>query len=80
MELAETGELYCAEHLRLAAQQSRAQQKADQPFIKQTCNGTNKKGKPCKSKGEAPRNVKFYCDAHVDQASEEESSADEEEG
>ena len=52
-QLAESNEHYCAEHGRLAAQQRRAQQKsaADQTLIKQTCNGTTKKGKRCKTKG-----------------------------
>jgi hypothetical protein len=74
--LAERGELYCAEHGRLT--QQRAQQHSSVHHVTQTCHGLNKKGKPCKTRGSAPHNVKFFCDAHVDQvfSSEEDTGSE----
>jgi len=77
--LAEHNEHYCEEHGRLTAQQQRAQQQSSLTHVKQTCRGTTTKGKPCKTKGDAPHNVKFYCDAHADQASSSEEDADSDE-
>jgi hypothetical protein len=76
-DLANLDGLYCATHAVFVTEQRRAMEKAapDNTFIRQTCHGITKRGKACKSTGEAPRSVPFYCVAHADQAPSSDSEA-----
>jgi len=76
--LADGEQHFCAEHRRSTGQK-RALQESNQALVAQTCHGITKKGRPCKTKGEDAQGVKFYCDAHADQASSSEEEVDSEE-
>lgn len=84
---------YCPQHTgkhaALQASQTSGHLAAERPSstasagvceVKVQCCGTTVRGRPCKTTGFAPPEVKFYCPAHIDQAPAADSSSDDEDG
>ena len=76
-ERADLAGQYCERHQRFAFRPARPNP-AEAAMIEQKCHGMTSKGKPCKTKGQAPASRQFYCNAHLDQAPAESSEEDSE--